>query len=332
LTVLLLWPHPFPLWFFTGIAAVLGVYVGTIPMDYEVCPQIFVPGWLRKTIIGLIVRLFIWIIFIGATVWMPDEFSSSTMLIGVAVTGLWVFWLFGGSFWVSEKLNLHVPAPERLQKIATEASVRMNVPFREVFLIRSPVAQAYAFPYNRKLAFTERLLEIAPDDEIAAICAHELAHLTESRTVYYARCIQRLSILPWMFFNPLIHAFNIFAFLGLALMTVGIPRLYLKLSHRMESRADQMAKAHESDIGTYARALIRIYEDNLTPAVFEKAYKSHPDLYDRVLAAGVTPDFPRPTPSERMAAYGYIFAAIMGFLFAIFAISLMQSHSGGFLH
>jgi hypothetical protein len=137
-----------------------------------------------------------------------------------------------------------------------------------------------------------------------------------------------LMYLPWIFFNPLIHAFGFFAFFGLLFTTLGVPRIYRRISQKLETRADEMAKANEGDAGTYARALTRLYEDNLLPAVTAKERATHPHLYDRLLAVGVTPDFPRPAAASSMALHGHMFAGLVGILFAAFAIRLMHFHGG----
>ena len=85
-----------------------------------------------------------------------------------------------------------------------------------------------------------------------------------------------------------------------------------------------MAKTNEGDAGTYARALTRLYEDNLSPAVNAKKMATHPHLYDRLLAAGVTPDFPRPAAPAAMAVTGSVFAGLVGMLFAWFVIRMMN--------
>jgi Zn-dependent protease with chaperone function len=193
--------------------------------------------------------------------------------------------------------------------------------------MRSPSAQAFALPGTRKLLFTERLLELLSDDEVATICAHELAHLTESKAARCSRSIQILTFLPWIYFNPLIHAFGLFVFFGLLFITIGVPRIYRKISWNLESRADKLAKANEGDAGTYARALAKLYAENLTPAVTAKSQATHPHLYDRLLAAGVTPDFPRPAAASSVAWHGQLFAGLGGLLFAIYTIRLMQSLS-----
>lgn len=324
LAVQLLWTESSPLWLFTCIASMLGGYAGTIPMDRELFPRISLRDLLRQIGIGILMKSLVLFVFIGAAVLMPDEFDEQSLAIGGLVICLWMVWSRGGLMWVGRKLGLFVPAPERLRKIAEETSARMNVPFREVLLIRSPMAQALAMPGTRKILFTERLLELLPDEEIASICAHELAHLTESRKARYSRSVRLLTFMPWIFFNPLMHAFGFFAFYGLLFITIGVPRIYHRFSRRMESRADEMAKANEGDAGTYARALAGLYKDSLVPAVMAKNRSTHPHLYDRLLAAGVTPDFPRPAAAKSMAWSGNVFAWLAGILFGIFVIKQMQ--------
>jgi hypothetical protein len=94
------------------------------------------------------------------------------------------------------------------------------------------------------------------------------------------------------------HAFGVLGFFLLVLTTMFVPFLYRKLSRKLEIRADCIAKSNEPDSGAYAQALARLHEDNLAPAVMLKERMTHPNLYDRLLAAGVTPDFPRPAPAQ----------------------------------
>ena len=78
------------------------------------------------------------------------------------------------------------------------------------------------------------------------------------------------------------------------------------LSLRMEVRADTLACSNEVQDGVFARALIHLSELNLSPAVLPKRMWTHPQVYDRLIAAGITPDFPRPAPPEEKGWHGYI--------------------------
>jgi hypothetical protein len=44
--------------------------------------------------------------------------------------------------------------------------------------------------------------------------------------------------------------------------------------------------------------MVKLHESNLVPAVMP-GKQTHPHLYDRLLAAGVQPDFPRPPAPDR---------------------------------
>ena len=187
LTVVLLWPGSSSLWLFTGIISVLGAYAGTFPMDQEVFPRTHPHEWMRQAALGILFRFLIWIVFIGAAVSMPDKFNGLAWGIGGMVIGLSVIWSRGGLIWLGRKLGLCLPEAGAAQKSQGGFFARMAVPFREVLLMRSPQAQAAAFPKTRQLLFTERALALLSDDEVAAVCAHELAHLTESKPAQYSQ-------------------------------------------------------------------------------------------------------------------------------------------------
>jgi hypothetical protein len=126
----------------------------------------------------------------------------------------------------------------------------------------------------------------------------------------------------------MVHAFGETAFLGLLWISLGVPGVFRWLSRKLEMRADRLAKLNEGDAGTYARALMRLYEDNLT-AVVTKRKMTHPHLYDRMLAAGVTPDFPRPAPAESMSGHGIVLQCALGVLFLVNAARLSHGTSAG---
>lgn len=293
-------------------------------MNHEVFPRITWRELLREAAFGLVSRGLIWSLFIGAAVFMPNEFNTQALAIAGLVISLRLLWMHGGFVRLGYKLGWLQPTPARLQTIVDATSARMNVPVRKVLLIRSPFGQAYAVLGSRQVMFTERLLEVMSDEELAAICAHELAHLTEPRSARYARNLQLLTFLPWIFFNPIVHQFGFPGFYGLVLLTFATPKVFRRISRKLETRADAMAIINQGDQGIYARALARLYEDSLIPVVTAKARATHPHLYDRMVAAGVTPDFPRPYAAHSMAWHGHIFSGLVGILLAVFVIRLLQ--------
>jgi hypothetical protein len=92
-------------------------------------------------------------------------------------------------------------------------------------------------------------------------------------------------------------------------------KLAKRIARRMERHADDAAIQGTADAAIYARALEKIYQANQLPAVMRSNNMVHPHLYDRMLAAGVTPDYPRPQPPGRMAWPGWaVFLIPLGVL------------------
>jgi hypothetical protein len=85
----------------------------------------------------------------------------------------------------------------------------------------------------------------------------------------------------------------------------------------LEKRADSAGQAHEGEAGTYARALEKLYQINLMPAVTRSWFLTHPHLYDRLLAVGITPDYPRPRPPSRWRAKVALAFMLLGTVFCV---------------
>jgi hypothetical protein len=65
----------------------------------------------------------------------------------------------------------------------------------------------------------------------------------------------------------------------------------------MEERSDRLAQSLEGESAVaYARALEKLYAANLLPVVVRGKRQVHPHLYDRLVAVGVPPAYPRPAP------------------------------------
>ncbi len=193
-------------------------------------------------------------------------------------------------------------------------------------LLRWKTATALAFPFGRVVAVTDTALNACADEELGAVCSHELAHLNEPRRIHFARLAGQFAWLPLFLLGPLQGALGAGRGLlvgagGCLLAHVLVRRMVLAL----EKRADVAAKAHEGEPGAYARALEKLHEINLMPAVMRSWLPTHPHLYDRLLAAGITPDYPRPKPPSRWRAkvalscllFAAVFCAIMWMGFAL---------------
>ena len=83
----------------------------------------------------------------------------------------------------------------------------------------------------------------------------------------------------------------------------------------MERRADALAASH-AEKGVYARALEKLHEAALVPAVLGKRSATHPDLWDRLAAAGAVPSWPKPAPPARGGVGRFALVLVCAIVFA----------------
>ena len=189
-------------------------------------------------------------------------------------------------------------------------------------ILRSDAVNAFAVIRHGWIGFTRGAVAHLTPEEITCIARHEMAHLSEPASEVRRRQRGLLVFVPLFLISPLIATFGFVVGLIIACASSRIiGHLLSGHSRRMEARAD--AAGAGDDAATYARTLQRIYELNVVPVVIGMSGQSHPDLYDRMLAAGVQPDYPRPPAPSRMAARaanlaGFITMLIAGILWALF--------------
>jgi Zn-dependent protease with chaperone function len=241
-------------------------------------------------------------------------------LLALLVSGTGVAWL------PMRAIGLIRPAPARVVAAVAAAVRRVGVRPRAVDVVPTygvPFANAFAIPHFGRIAFTDDAIALLSDEELAAIAAHELGHVRESRAVAWGRSMLAVMLAP-IAVAPVVHAaLGLWGLGGAFALSQLAGWGYRRWSLGLEARADGFARAsrashaphapHEEEAApssregpaseragaVYARALERLYERNLAPAAMPGASGAHPQLYDRLLAAGVTPAYPRPQPPDQ---------------------------------
>jgi len=201
-----------------------------------------------------------------------------------------------------------LPASDRLLTIVSRVAAQMNIRPRSVDEVALPMANAFAFIASGSIGATSAALATLSDEELSAVCAHELGHLSESRWVRLIRllnaCVIGVLVATPAMIQPVFRDTfgddSALLVLPCALLVcVSFLVIHLRLSRRMEVRADALGRQFEPAPGTYARALEKLYATNLVPVVLATKRQPHPDLYDRMVEAGAPPGFPRPAaPSD----------------------------------
>lgn len=277
-------------------------------------PEVVKCGWMR----GLLARSFLFpgaptIFLIMALTW-SDGLVARSWMIAAGFLVLDLALVMGGSVRVLRALGLLRPVgdPDRNRMIREQAE-KQGVEIRHVFEVDLPSVNAFAFPWTRDVAFTVSAMRVLDADEMRSVAAHELGHLRGRTSIRW----MLLAGLPSLVMIGLAPAAMRSALplvgLGFFLLHIAVARLLARVSRKFEHEADSEAKSGEHEDGVYARALEKIHEANLIPAVIP-ANATHPSLYDRMIAAGVTPDFPRPAaPSKLLPVVLGAVAAVLFF-------------------
>jgi Zn-dependent protease with chaperone function len=286
-----------------GLAAFVGAGVASARMESRVRQRpVSMLDWARAWAVGIVFFAH-WVVFGVLVGWLPDRFNWAVVWLVLAYVGLVLALSLGGTLALARWTGLLRPAPERLQAIVDLAVQRMGDGRPVACVLRWKAANALAFPFGRVVAVTDMALNSCTDEELAAICSHELAHLNEPRRIRFARLAGRFVWLPLLLLRPLCGALGNQAGVLVALGSLLVARVLVRrMVLALEKRADSAGRAHEGEAGTYARALEKLYQINLMPAVTRSWLPTHPHLYDRLLAAGITPDYPRPKPPSRWRA------------------------------
>ncbi len=292
---LAVFPHlPFTMLCLAG-AALPGAILGLYPLDHLIFPNLTFRRWLHEVTTAWILRFLFVTVFVVAIIAMPSHLDWDAAAVAFGVVGIQALLVWGGSLWLAKQLRLIVPAPPRLMAIVGTLADRFGLPVPNTWILRGIVCNAYALPFTNTLLVSESLEHICTDEELTAVCAHEFGHLSETRPMLATRLFGSLALLPILFIKPAFTNYSGFGLIALGVAMMMISRTVKSFARRMEDRADRIAHSVEGpEAMFYAGALAKLYEFNQMPAVMPGKRQIHPHLYDRLLAAGVTPDYPRP--------------------------------------
>jgi Zn-dependent protease with chaperone function len=299
-------------WFAYMLAACLGALLGTFPLDSHLFPNLKFRTWTSLTLGWWGIHLGGWISLIAGMILMPTTWGWGTVWMSLAYVAFNLLVLSGAATRVLLLAGCLTETEPNLRSIIHEAAARRGIKLRRTWTMCGESALAYAFPISQEVVVSQRLLDVCEESEVLAICAHELAHLSESRMVLAGRILGSFAFLPLIFLTPMIHSFSLWGVLALGLLMFLLTRFSRRLSIEFEKRADAQATTDQISDGVYARALEKIYEANQLPAVNSKNTRTHPHLYDRLIAAGLTPSYPRPPAPRSMSWPGKLYALAMG--------------------
>ncbi len=298
--------------FLTILTVMSGASLATRHLKLLVtCEPASEPPRLRSRFVGWFLGRTVLLIPALVVISIPLEWGPRAIGILAASTLLMAWFLHGGASRLLEIAGLARDVPAWISELVESSAERAGTPAPRTRLLDIGIANAWVIPSNRTLFVTAPLLEVLDREGLATVVAHEIGHLTEPRRVLWMRCapLYLLALLPAAI--PLGMEYGPLPPIALLALWFVVTLATRRMARRMEYRADHAALRQETDAGAFARALERIHERNLAPVVLFGRGGTHPHLYDRLLAAGILPAYPRPRPPPRLpGATGIVLGAI----------------------
>lgn len=285
-----------------------------------------------KLFIRLLFVLPLFLVLLGVAL-VPREWSWIAFGWIVAALLLLILWQARGGIWLSRRLGFLTPASSEWVELVEELAGEMKMEkLPKVWVADTAMLNAFALTTGHAVLFTQPLLDSLPREQVRALTAHEIGHLQEGPGSHFLRLIHPLVYLPIICLNPLIEHFD-FA-MGLLLALGGYllaTRLYMRFLRKAEFAADAAGPEEcEETNRELAAALTTLYRENLVPAVLPQGgLKTHPDLYDRLLALGEDPDFERPGAPSSARSAALALLAVLACGLALIPIQILIWWIGG---
>lgn len=246
---------------------------------------------------------------------MPATLTARSLAAAALALALIVALSLGGNVLALRALGLLQRAPERLQRAVDRAAERTGRSPRETLVGTIAAVNVYSFPTIGRVVTTQATLDALDDESLSAMFGHALAHLTESsRRSLLRGLFAPMMFVPLMLARPLFQ-YGIMVFYAALIASFGLVVILSRTLRYDFKEADRLAREAEETSGNYARALAKVYEANVVPAVLNQKTPARAHLYDRLLAAGMTPDCPRPAPPRLGRAMLTLFAMIVSLTF-----------------
>ena len=253
-----------------------------------------------------------WVVLVFTVNLMPEKLGTKSFLVFTGALLAQLCLLIGDTAYLLRWLRIAHVAPAHVtamvEGLCTEMGVKGKV---TVYVFEWAQVNALASIVHRWVGFSSEMIKALSLEELRSIAAHELGHLLEPAWLRWIRIIQKFSYLPTVFIFMYGGRYGFFfGFLAVLAIMAANKRVVLY----GEKRADRLQSA-ASQSEVYMSAMVKLHELNLQPAVMP-GKQTHPDLYERLIAAGIQPDFPRPpAPSKRKPLWTALGMSAAGLVF-----------------
>ncbi|MGE3668478.1 MAG: M48 family metalloprotease [Polyangiaceae bacterium] len=269
-----------------------------------------------------------WMLITALALLAPKSlFSGWTLAWFVFGCGCVLSMSLGWTLRVGRLLGVVLDAPARVVAMVDQLAAPLGISVNRVYVVRTRAANAAALVIAGVVIFTEGLIENFSETEIRAITAHEIGHLSEPASTKALRVGVGLGFAPLVLLKPIGLELGTLGVLFTCFVALLVPALFLRQSRKLESRADRHAAAGD-DSQVFARALEKLAQVNGMPVV-TRGRGTHPNIYDRLLALGYEPDYPKPEPVRTFRGslhLGIFFMVVFGYWGAVLAPAIPERY------
>ena len=315
-------------WVIAGtLAAILAASAVAIFMAWLASPRRWpLWKWFAGFVSAVHIRFpntIIYAALIPALYLLPHNLSAVFFVLCIGAVAMAVA-AWGGSMWIARILGLARPALPRAEPAADWAAERVGVRASAVFELIWPAVRVDSFVFSRYLIFTDAAATLLTDDELFALAVREMT------SFQHPRLFGTLRVLDTVLIYFILTCTAIGATIGGHALLIGTligfsgAMLMRPFYRRAQLKADALAATAAIDATSALRALERQFELNLQPMVAITNRSKDAHLYDRMVAAGIPPSYPRPAkPSKGMVILSVVVALLTCVLLsAVFLIAV----------
>jgi hypothetical protein len=257
--------------------------------------------WLVGCISAMLFRFPNTIIYSSAAValyLLPHDLPTVVMVLILAAAGM-AFAAWGGGIWLARAIGLARPALPRAALAADWAGERVGIRAAKVYELLWPQVRVDAFIFSRYLVVTDSAATQLSDDELFALSVREITFFRQRWLAGTLRIFDSAVIFFMLACTAIGSVIGGHALLIGSATGFGTVLLVRPFYRRAQLKADALAATAVIDAASALLALARQFELNLQPIVAVSNRSPDAHLYDRLVAAGIPPPFPRPAPPSR---------------------------------
>lgn len=298
-----------------GGAMLVALLASWMLLPWNISPAQWLAGLATRVAVNFPGALILTVVFAISSIIPPASSLIALVLLAGAVAVASAS--FGLHLHVLHRLGLARRALPRAEQLATWAGERVGIAPRAIFEIKSPRVIVHAYAGSRYVAISSAAAEQLDDAELLALITRDLSSIKKSKArigFVLVDALTNVAMITLVLFTLRSGRPMPTWVLGLSLTSILLVRGFARRANRDADKSEALM-----DQVAAMRAVERVHELNRMPVVSPRLLSAIPHLYDRLVAAGISPNYVRPKPPSFLV----ILAAVLAGLLTCVATSLL---------